>query len=122
MSPPPNVSRRAVGIGALVGALAALGAGAIYELPRLLRHRARGEYADLVNRLDDPEKAALVGRTMPERAPSKEDLAELRSALTNTALADVATADARENRLEEADGWILPTAVATLCALAAQAI
>jgi hypothetical protein len=123
MSPPPRLSRRAVTIGGIAGAAAAAVSGAIYEVPRLLRHRARGEYADLVNRLDDPEKAAIVGRAMPEHAVlTKEELSELKTALAAAPLSDVALAEARDDRLREADGWVLPATVATLCALAAQAV
>jgi hypothetical protein len=123
MSPPPKLSRRAVTIGGIAGAVAAVVAGALYEIPKLLKHRPHGEYADLVNRLDDPEKAAIVGRAMPEHAAlTKEELSELKTALAAAPLSDVALADARDDRLREADGWVLPATVATLCALAAQAV
>jgi hypothetical protein len=123
MSPPPRLSRRAVTIGGIAGATAAVVLAAIYEVPKLLRHRARGEYADLVNRLDDPEKAAIVGRTLPEHAVlSKEQLSELKTALASSPLSDVAVADAKDGRLREADGWVLPATVAALCVLAAQAV
>jgi hypothetical protein len=123
MSPPPKISRRAVTTGALAGAAAAVIAGAVYEVPRLLRHRARGEYAELVNHLDDPDRAAIVGKAMPEHAVlTKEELSELKTALARTSVSDLAIADARDDRLKEADGWVLPATVATLCALAAQSL
>jgi hypothetical protein len=123
MSPPPKLSRRALTIGGIAGAGAALVAVAINQVPRLLRHRARGEYADFVNRLDDPEKAAVVGRAMSARAVlTKEELSELKTALGTSPLSDVAASDVKNGRLREADGWVLPATVAALCVLAAQAV
>lgn len=123
MSPPPKLSRRSLTIGGIAAGGAAIIAGAVYEAPRLFGHRLHGEYAQLVGKLNDPEKAAIVGRVMQDRGnPSKEELSELKAALTNTSLADIATADAKDGRLSEADGWVLPTTLATLCALAAQSV
>ena len=123
MSPPPKLSRRSLTIGGIAAAGAAVIAGVVYEAPKLFKRRLHGEYAELVGKLNDPEKAAVVGRVIEDRGnPSKEELSELKAALARTSLADVATADAKEDRLAEADGWVLPATLATLCTLAAQSI
>jgi hypothetical protein len=122
MSPPPKLSRRGLTIGGIAGVTAAIVAGVVYEAPKLFKRRLHGEYAELVGKLSDPDKAAVVGRVMQDRGPSKEELSELKTALAKTSLADVATADAKDDRLVEADGWVLPATLATLCALAAQSI
>jgi hypothetical protein len=123
MSPPPKLSRRGVTIGAIAAGGAAIIAGTVYEAPKLFKRRPHGEYAELVSKLGDPEKAAIVGRVMQDRgAPSKEELSELKTALAKTSLADVAIADAKRDQLAEANGWVLPATLATLCALAAQSL
>jgi hypothetical protein len=121
MSPPPKLSRRTLTIGGIAAGAAAVIAGAVYEAPKLFKRRPHGEYAELVGKLSDPEKAAAVGRVIEDH-PSKEELSELKSMLAKTSLADIATADSKNDRLAEADGWVLPATLATLCALAAQSI
>lgn len=123
MSPPPKLSRRSLTIGGIAAGGAAIIAGAVYEAPKLFKRRPHGEYADLVSNLGDPEKAAVVGRVMQDRGSlTKEELSELKTALAAKPLADVAAADAKDDRLAEADGWVLPVTLATLCALAAQSV
>ena len=121
MSPPPKLSRRSLTIGGIAGATAAIVAGVVYEAPKLFKRRLHGEYAELVGKLNDPEKAAIVGRVIEDH-PSKEELSELKTALAKTPLTDIATADAKNDSLAEANGWVLPATLATLCALAAQSI
>ena len=123
MSPPPRISRRAFTVGAAAAAGAALIAGAIYEVPKLFKHRARGEYADLVNRLADPEQAAIVGRAVHLDASEETVAGELKKRLAKKSLAEIAGEDSRKlERVAEAQGWVLPLAVAQLCTLAAQAV
>jgi len=123
MSPPPKLSRRSLTIGGIAAGGAAIIAGAVYEAPKLFKRRPHGEYADLVSKLGDPEKAAVVGRAIQDRGSlTKEELSELKTALAAKPLADVAAADAKDDRLTEADGWVLPVTLATLCALAAQSV
>ena len=123
MSPPPKLSRRSLTIGGIAAGGTAIIAGAVYEAPKLFKRRPHGEYADLVSKLSDPEKAAIVGRVMQDRGSlTKEEISELKTALTAKPLADVAVADAKDDRLAEANGWVLPATLATLCALAAQSI
>jgi len=123
MSPPPKLSRRTLTIGGIAAGGAAVIAGAVYEAPKLFKRRPHGEYAELVGKLGDPEKAAVVGRVMQDSGnPSKEELSELKKTLGANSLADIATADAKKDLLAEANGWVLPATLATLCALAAQSI
>ncbi len=123
MSPPPKLSRRSLTIGGIAAGAAAVVAGVVYEAPKLFRRRLHGEYADLVGKLNDPDKAAIVGRVMPDHGSlTKEELSELKTALAKTSLADVATADAKNDQLTEANGWVLPATLATLCTLAAQSV
>lgn len=118
MSPPPKLSRRQVTLGGIALAAAAAVAGAVYEVPRLFKHRATGEYADLVNLLDEPDQAAVVGRAVQDDS-IKEEAAGLRATLKDRRLVDVLDGDLAQARLAEADGWVLPQTLATLCALAA---
>jgi hypothetical protein len=123
MSPPPRISRRTLTFGAAAAAGAAIVAGAIYEVPKLFKHRARGEYADLVNRLADPEQAAIVGRAVHLDANEDAIANELKKRLAKKTLSELAAEDsAKLERTAEADGWVLPLAVAQLCTLAAQAV
>lgn len=123
MSPPPTISRRAFTFGAAAAVGAALVAGAIYEVPKLFKRRARGEYADLVNRLADPEQAAVVGRAVHLDAGEETIANELKKRLAKKSLAEIAAEDsAKLERTAEADGWVLPLAIAQLCTLAAQAV
>ena len=129
MSPPPKISRRGFTLSAAAVAGVALVAGAVYEVPKLFKHRARGQHADLVNHLADPEQAAIVGRAIhpgvSDTGPSLEELASslLKKGLGKKSLAELAVDDAqRIDRLVEAEGWVLPLTVAALCVLAAQAV
>ena len=123
MSPPPRISRRTFTLGATAAAGVALIAGAIYEVPRLFKRRARGEYADLVNRLADPEQAAVVGRAVHLDASEENVASELKKRLAKKSLTEIAQEDtAKLERTAEAEGWVLPLAVAQLCTLAAQAV
>jgi hypothetical protein len=133
MSPPPKLSRRTMTMGGIAGAAAAVVAGAIYEVPKLLRHRASGEHADLVNRLEDPEKAAVLGRWLQQNAPGRSDIAgpsleelaakDLKKRVANRPLQELMVKDAADtSRLVEADGWVIPLVLAEFCILAAQAV
>jgi hypothetical protein len=130
MSPPPKLSRRALTIAGIAGAAAAVVAGAIYEVPKLIKHRARGEYADLVNRLDDPEKAAMLGRVIivnvhSDVGPTIDELAakDLKKRMATKSLQELMSKDASQiSRVVEADGWVIPLVLAELCVLAAESL
>ena len=123
MSPPPKLSRRSVTIGGLAAAGAIVVAGAAYELPKLFKHRAHGEYADLVNRLDDPDQAALLGKQVLDTADGtlREAAIGIRARLAHHALPDLLAQDAAQGQLSEVGGWVLPETLAQICAMAALA-
>ncbi len=128
MSPPPKISRRTMTIGGAVAVGAAIVAGGVFEIPKLIKRRARGHYADLVNRLDDPEQAAIVGKAIETGRPdgttsSLEDAASaLRLELKGGALPELLARDVSSGELAEAGGWVLPATLATLCSMAAQSV
>jgi hypothetical protein len=134
MSPPPKISRRAMTVGGAVAVGAAIVAGGIFEIPRLIKRRARGQYAELVNLLADPEQAAIVGKAvhfnsmegdmLPDGRTLTETAAEdLRARLGKKGVADLTAEDSSDpNRVVEAGGWVIPLALAELCVLAAQSV
>jgi hypothetical protein len=123
MSPPPTVSRRTLTLAGLGAALTAVVAGAVYEVPKLSKRRARGQYADLVNRLEDPEQAAIVGRALSAGEVPPEDTAKaLRKKLAQRGLREVIADDEAARRMVDANGWVLPGTLAELCRLAAQSV
>jgi hypothetical protein len=113
-------------VGGAVAIGAAIVAGGIFELPKLIKHRARGHYADLVNRLDDPEQAAIVGRAIHTDRPDgsasslEEASSSIRIALKGRTLPQLLARDVAAGELTEADGWVLPTTLSSLCSMAAQ--
>ena len=128
MSPPPKITRRSMTVGGAVAIGAAIVAGGIFEIPKFIKRRARGHYADLVNLLNDPEQAAIVGKTVHFDRPdgttsSLEDAASaLRLELNGHALSDRLSREITSGELTEANGWVMPTTLATLCSMAAQSI
>jgi len=129
MSPPPKLSRRTMTLGGIAAAGVAVVAGAVYEVPKIFKRRARGHYADLVNRLDDPEQAAIVGKAVEKdagdggRAFEEESASELSKRFAGRSLSQLMTDDSADiRRMVEADGWVIPLALAELCVLAAKSI
>ena len=127
MSPPPKISRRGMTIGGIVAVAGAIVAGGIFEGPRLLKRRAKGQYADLVNLLGDPDQAAIVGRAihLGESDPPVEKLSQtdLRERLKGKTLSALAAEDsAHFERMVEAEGWVIPLALAEVCILAAESV
>ena len=132
MSPPPKITRRGMTFGGIAAAGAAVIAGAVYEVPRLFKRRASGHYADLVNRLDNPEQAAALGRAFKQSfPPSDETLASLeekiapylRSSLKKQTLQELLARDAADQRLiGEVDGWVMPATLISLCVMADESL
>ncbi len=132
MSPPPKITRRGMTIGGAVAIGAALVAGGIFEGPRLFKRRARGRYADLVNRLENPEQAALVGRAVLDGAyqgfrddpPFEEEASsDLRERLAENSISQLMSSDSEMiSHMVEADGWVIPVVLAELSILAAKSI
>jgi len=117
-----KLSRRNILIGA-GGAVVV--AGAAFEGSHLLRKRyAPSPYDDLLALLQDRDGDAQLGEAVLAAKGNFDAAAVaagLREKLKHGALAEVETKDAAEGRLVEARGWVLPEALADLCALAAKA-
>lgn len=127
MSPPPKITRRGITIGGAVAVGAAIVAGGIIEGPRLFRRRAKGQYAELVNLLNDPDQAAIVGRAihLGESDPPVERLSQtdLKQRLKGKTLSTLVAEDsAYFERMVEAEGWVIPLALAEVCILAAESV
>lgn len=133
MSPPPKISRRGMTIGGVVAISAAIVAGGIFEIPKLIKRRVRGEYADLANRLDDTDQAAIVGKHLLETLNSGPSVdagaaadnaihkaaADIRNQLKHKPLQAMYVADIDSGLLIEAGGWVMPATLAALCIMAA---
>ena len=128
MSPPPKITRRTLTFGGLATAGVAVVAGAIYEVPRLFKHRASGRYAEIVNQLDNPDSAALVGKSVEMITPDGTTMAEeaardLKTRLAKQPLASLMNDDTRAlESMAEANGWVIPLALAEICVLAAESV
>ena len=126
MSPPPKLSRRTLTFGGVAAAGAAVIAGAVYEVPRLFKRRARGRYAEIVNQLDNPDSAALVGKSVemitPDGTTTAEEAArDLKVRLAKQPLATLMNDDTSAlESMAEANGWVIPLALAEICVLAAE--
>ena len=120
-----RIARRPLLFGGLVGAgLAAIGL-LTYEAPRVFEPRyPRTPYDDLLGRLSSREDAERLGAAVlaGEKTFDAQSAArELRARLKSLPLAAAVDADVREGHLAEAHGWVLPSTLAQLCALAAAA-
>ena len=136
MSPPPKLSRRSLTIGGIAAGGAAIIAGVVYEAPKLFKRRPHGEYAELVSKLSDPEKAAVVGRAIhlgKDRIEGDisldgrtfEEIAaqDLKARLAKHNVAELMAIDSSKiSGVVEAGGWVIPVTLAELCTLAAQSV
>jgi len=130
MSPPPKLSRRSLTIGGIAAGAAAVVAGVVYEAPKLFKRRLHGEYAELVGKLGDPEKAALLGKRIQANVfsdvgPSLEELAakDLKKRMARNTLPELMAKDASDMaHVIEVDGWVIPLVLGELCTLAAQSV
>ena len=113
------MNRRNVIGGLAAVAIAAIG-GAAWKFHIFAKRYAPTPYDDLLGQIVDREPAARLGavalRTMPGFNLQKL-AADLRQ--PGRELARRAPLDAGQNRLFEADGWVLPESVARYAALAA---
>ena len=128
MSPPPRITRRGMTVGGIVAIGAAIVAGGIFEGPRLFKRRARGRYAKIVNQLDNLESAALVGKSVEMITPDGTSMAEeaardLKTRLAKQPLSALMNDDASAlQNMAEANGWVIPLALAEICVLAAESV
>jgi hypothetical protein len=128
MSPPPKITRRALTLGGIAAAGAVVIAGAVYEVPKLLKHRASGRYAKIVDQLDNLEAAALVGKSVEMPTPDGVQMAEeaahdLKTRLTKRPLSSLMAEDMRTlEGMVEAGGWVIPLSLGEICVLAAESV
>ena len=123
---PKLTRRRLVVAGAAIGG-AVVVSGIALEIPRMFRHRASGQYADLVNLLYDPDRAATVGDILDAGDFANTGTREmdamagrLRKRIETASLGRLLAEDDRDiDRMVEADGWVIPETLAELCVLAA---
>jgi hypothetical protein len=115
-------------IGGAVAIGAAIVAGGVFEGRRLFKRRASGRYAEIVNRLDNPEAAALIGKSVemitPDViTPADEAARDLKARLAMKPLAALIENDlAALESMAESGGWVLPLALAEVCVLAADSV
>lgn len=116
------ISRRSVLAGAAVIVVAA--GAAVIEGPKLLRPRhAPSPYDDLLDLLDNRDAAAQIGEAVLAGKPDfdiAKTAGDLRVRLKGKKLADVVAEEAAAHRVVEVGGWVMPKALAQLCALAAK--
>ena len=112
-------TRRNVVIG--VAVVAAAGVGGHYLLHK---RYAPSPYDDLLALLDNRDGDAQLGEAvLPtfDDFDAKKVAQDVRGRLAHSTLADVSVADARDGRVLEAKGWVIPQTLGLLCALAATA-
>lgn len=110
-------SRRMVAIGGsitLALGLAALGLTA----PRFFGPR-KTPYDDVLDQLKDRSSAITVGRAAAPLRDVKSVADGLRKSLAQGGLQNRMTSEIAANDLAEVKGWVMPTTLVTLCALAA---
>lgn len=115
-----SVSRRPLlaALGAIVGAGVIAGGG--YELAHGWRRTRR--YEALTATLPDLDDAVIVGRAVLAGSKSFDVhavAAQMKPLLARTSLAALVAGDAAEGRIAEIRGWVFPTGLGQLCALAA---
>lgn len=124
ISPRQLLTRRPV-LAGLAATVVVVATGIALDVPNLFRKRAKGPYASLVNALEDPPSGATVGRAILGRVPLTGGLLEKAESFSKERLAkeklqDAVKTDAARGFLVEADGWVLPITLGTLCILATQ--
>lgn len=109
----------------IIGGLAAIGVGVmgVYTLQTvgfMYRRPHNKKYDDLLSLLWNRENADRVGLIVLEEDGQFEPwniAPQLRKRIGQRKLPDVMAMDAREGRLVEAKGWVIPETLALLCAL-----
>jgi len=115
-------------VAAVMGALALAGIAAL-EAPKFFpglfaRRYPPTPFDDLFALLPDRENAVRLGAVLTGARPpiDKQKLAaQLRRKIGGRSLARAIAGDLAQNRLIEAQGWLLPDTLAQLCTLAATA-
>lgn len=116
-----TVSRRPL-LAAIGAAVLIAAGGTVYETTGLFRPHASGPYADLLSEIGDRQSAAILGRAVLAQTPRfdagkvAQDLGRL---IDGRPLTAVLTTQAATGAVTELGGWVLPSALLTLSALAA---
>ena len=123
-TPKQFLSRRPV-LAGLAGLAALAGAGIVFDVVRPTHKAATGPYADLVDAVGDPDNAKIVGNAILAQAPNKhialrEAALFAKERLVAGSLASVTAVDVAHNFLTEANGWVLPITLGSICLLATQ--
>lgn len=118
------LSRRPV-LAGLAITTAAVFTGVVLDQISPKHPRVGGPYAGLVNRLDDPQAAAVVGSAMlanvsDRGAAIREAEAFASERFARERLSQAIATDTRHGFLSEADGWVMPLTLGALCVLASQ--
>jgi hypothetical protein len=119
------IARRSF-VAAFAGALALAGIAAL-EVPKVFPGLfARGypptSFDDLLALLPDRENAVRLGAVLTgdrTRTGARQLAARLRNSISGHSLARAIAGDLAQDRLIEAQGWLLPDTLAELCTLAA---
>lgn len=118
------LSRRPVLAGLAATSAAALTA-IVLDIFSEKHPRVSGPYAGLVNRLDNPQAAAVVGNAMLAKvadrdAAIREAESFARERFVHERLSQAIATDTAHGFLAEADGWVMPLTLGALCVLASQ--
>jgi hypothetical protein len=115
-----SVTRRPLVLSALALIGVGIAGGIAVEAPRLLKRRIHSPYDDIIGQLADQEQAVTVGKAVIARLGAF-DAAKTANALRTRkgTLADMAKADMAAGQMLEANGWVLPRALALACAILA---
>jgi uncharacterized oligopeptide transporter (OPT) family protein len=118
------LSRRPVLAGLAATTAAAL-AGIVADLVASAHRRVSGPYAALVNQLDNPQAAKVIGsvilaKTANAAAAIREAHAFASERLAKQRLANAIATDVEQGFLTEADGWVIPITLGALSVLASQ--
>jgi hypothetical protein len=113
-------------VAGLMGALA-LAVVAAWEAPKVFpklfaRRYPPSPFDDLLALLPDRENAVRLAAALDggrRKIDARSTAAKLRRTVGGHSLAAVIADDLAENRLVEAQGWLIPESLAELCALAA---
>jgi hypothetical protein len=111
-----------LGIGAAAG-LSIVGGGIYESVEFLHRPRPPAGYEDLLSGLGDRVAVNRVGAAVLAQTGTFDVHAkarQLRHHIAGRTLVDVVEADIGQDRLVEAQGWVLPETLALLCGLSAK--
>ena len=118
------LSRRPV-VAGLAAVTAAALAGIVADLVTPRHRRVSGPYAVLVNQLDDPQSAKVIGTAILAKAANigaatRQAHSFARERLAKQKLAEAISVDIDQGLVTEASGWVIPATLGALCLLAAR--